>query len=249
MRLENKIAIVTGSGGPMGAAIAERLAEEGAKVVLNDISARRLGGTETHLKERGFDVVALRADVCERAEAADLVQLALDSHSRVDVLVNVVGGLKGAIDLPVLEIDDERWDFTMRLNLKGLLACTQLVAPGMREQGAGAIVNISSTSYGGVASQADYAAGKAGVAAFTRSAALEFAPEIRVNCIMPGPIATSVIERQDPARLEAWIERTPLNKIGRPVDIANAALFLASAEAGHITGQFLYVSGGLWPSL
>ncbi len=249
MRLENRIAIVTGSGGPMGAAIAERFAAEGAKVVLNDISARRLAGTEAKLKEAGHEAVALRADVCNRPEAEALVALALESHGRIDVLVNVVGGLKGAIDLPVLEIDDERWDLTMRLNLRGSLACSQLVVPEMRRAGGGNIINISSISYAGVASQADYAAGKAGVAAFTRSCALEFAPEIRVNAIMPGPIATSVVERQDPARLEAWIAETPLAKIGRPEDIADAALFLGSEEAGHITGQFLYVSGGLWPSL
>ncbi|MDP6707810.1 MAG: SDR family NAD(P)-dependent oxidoreductase [Alphaproteobacteria bacterium] len=249
MRLQDRVAVVTGSGGPMGAAIAARFAAEGAKVVLNDISGRRLAGTEAMLKEAGHDVAALRADVCNRPEAEALIGLALESHGRVDVLVNVVGGLKGAIDLPVMEIDDERWDFTMRINLKGALACTQLVVPSMRQAGAGSIVNISSISYAGVASQADYAAGKAGVAAFTRSCALEFAPEIRVNAIMPGPIATSVVERQDPERLEAWIEETPLRKIGRPEDIANSALFLASDEAGHITGQFLYVSGGLWPSL
>ncbi len=249
MRLENRIAIVTGSGGPMGAAIAERVAAEGAKVVLNDISARRLAGTEARLKEAGHEAVGLRADVCNRPEAEALVALALESYGRIDILVNVVGGLKGAIDIPLMEIDDERWDFTMRLNLRGTLACSQLVAPAMRRAGGGNIVNISSISYGGVASQADYAAGKAGVAAFTRSCALEFAPEIRVNCIMPGPIATSVVERQDPARLEAWIEETPLRKIGRPEDVADAALFLGSDEAGHITGQFLYVSGGLWPSL
>jgi 3-oxoacyl-[acyl-carrier protein] reductase len=249
MRLEDKVAVVTGSGGPMGAAIAQRFAAEGAKVVLNDISGRRLAGTEETLRAAGHEVVALRADVCERPEAEALIGLALESHGRVDVLVNVVGGLKGAIDIPVLEIDDERWDFTMRLNLRGSLACTQLVVPEMRRVGGGNIINISSTSYAGVASQADYAAGKAGVAAFTRSCALEFAPEIRVNAIMPGPIATSVVERQDPSRLEAWIEVTPLAKIGRPEDIADAALFLGSDEAGHITGQFLYVSGGLWSSL
>ena len=133
--------------------------------------------------------------------------------------------------------------------MHGTLALTQFCTDRMRAQGAGSIVNISSVVYAGGPMQADYAAGKAAVAAFTRSAALALAPEIRVNAIMPGLIQTSVLERQAPGRLEQWIEATPLRKLGRPADIANAALFLSSDEAGHITGQFLYVSGGLWPSL
>ncbi len=249
MRLRDKIAIITAAGGPMGAAVASRFAAEGAKVVINDISGGRLAGSEQAIRQAGGDVVALRGDVCERDEARALYDLAIERAGRVDLLVNIVGGMKGALELPLGEIDQARWDSTMRLNMHGTLALTQFCTDRMRAQGAGSIVNISSVVYAGGPMQADYAAGKAAVAAFTRSAALALAPEIRVNAIMPGLIQTSVLERQAPGRLEQWIEATPLRKLGRPADIANAALFLSSDEAGHITGQFLYVSGGLWPSL
>jgi NAD(P)-dependent dehydrogenase (short-subunit alcohol dehydrogenase family) len=249
VRIQDKVAIVTGSGGPMGFGIAERFAEEGAILVLNDISGRRLEASRKVLAERGHPVTSLRADVCTRTEAEALVQLALTNYGRVDILINTVGGMKGPLFVPVMELDDERWDFTMRLNLKGLLYCTQLVAPGMRERGSGKIVNIASISFAGEPDQADYAAAKAGVASFTRSCALTFAPEITVNCIVPGLIETSVTQRGDTEKLEALRAITPLKKLGKPRDIANAALFLASDEADHITGQLLTVSGGIWPAL
>ena len=249
MRLADKVALVTAAGGPMGSAVARRFATEGAKLSINDISGNRLAGAERGIREAGGDVAALRGDVCEWNEAKALYDLAIERYGRVDVLVNIVGGMKGALEVPLAELDPERWDQTMRLNMHGTLAMTRLAAEGMRVQGGGSIVNVSSVVYAGGPTQADYAAGKAAVATFTRSTALALAPEIRVNAIMPGLIRTSVLERQAPGQLEAWIAATPLGKLGRPEDVANAALFLASDEAGHITGQFLYVSGGQWPSL
>jgi 3-oxoacyl-[acyl-carrier protein] reductase len=249
VRIQGKVAIVTGSGGPMGFGIAQRFAEEGAIVVLNDISGRRLEASRKALAEQGRQVGGLRADVSHRAEATALVEFALATYGRVDILINTVGGMKGRLFVPLMELDDERWDFTMRLNLKGTLYCTQLVAPGMRQRGSGKIVNIASISFAGEPDQADYAAAKAGVASFTRSCALALAPEITANCIVPGLIETSVTQRGDTEKLEALRAITPLRKLGKPRDIANAALFLASDEADHITGQLLTVSGGIWPAL
>jgi 3-oxoacyl-[acyl-carrier protein] reductase len=233
----------------MGFGIAERFAEEGAIVVLNDISGRRLEAATQALTERSGQVSGLRADVCNRPEAEALVELALTTHGRVDILINVVGGVKGPIHVPLMELDDERWDATMRMNFKGLLYCTQLVAPGMRQKGSGKIVNISSIAFAGEPDHPDYAAAKAGVASFTRSSALALAPEITVNCIVPGPIETSIMGRGAMEKLDAMRAITPLRKFGKPRDIANAALFLASEEADHITGQLLAVSGGIWPAL
>ncbi len=249
MRLDDKVAIITAAGGPMGATVARRFAAEGARLVLNDISGNRLAGTQAALEAADADVAALRGDVCEWAEAKALYELAIERHGRVDVLINIVGGMKGELEVPLGEMDAARWDETLRLNMHGTLALTRLAADGMKARGGGAMVNLSSVVYAGGPNQADYAAGKAAVAAFTRSMAGALAPEIRVNAIMPGLIQTSVLERSGAEKIDAWIEATPLGKLGRPEDIANAALFLASDEAGHITGQFLYVSGGLLPSL
>ncbi|MBM3489825.1 MAG: SDR family oxidoreductase [Alphaproteobacteria bacterium] len=249
MRMRDRVAIVTASGGPMGRAIAERLAQEGASLVLNDISARRLDASLAAFTASGWPAVGLRADVCNRPEAEALVTLAEKTFGGVDALVNVVGGLKGAIRVALDEIDDERWDATMRLNLKGCLHMTKLAAPLMRASGQGRIVNISSISYAGVADQADYAAAKAGVAAFSRSCALALAPSVTVNCIMPGLIETSVLERESEQAKAALRNAAPLCQLGKPRDIANDALFFLSDEAAHITGQFLAVSGGIWPSL
>ena len=216
MRLADKVAIITAAGGPMGSAVARSFAAEGARVVINDISANRLAGAEREIREAGGDVAALRGDVCEFDEATALHDLAIERHGRVDLLVNIVGGMKGALEVPLAELDAARWDQTMRLNMHGTLGLTRLAADGMTARGQGAIVNISSVVYAGGPSQADYAAGKAAVAAFTRSTALALAPEIRVNAIMPGLIQTSVLERQAPGQLEAWIAATPLGKLGRP---------------------------------
>jgi 3-oxoacyl-[acyl-carrier protein] reductase len=246
MRFKDRVAVVTGAGGPMGRAVATKLVAEGAKVVVNDISANRLGQTVDALRAQGATVVGVRGNVVVREEAETLIRAAVEQLGGVDVLVNVVGGIRGSLYVPLLEINEGDWDFVMALNLRGGLNCTQLAAPHMLAKGYGKIVNISSVvAPQGAPGQAHYSAAKAGVLAFTKTAARELGPHINVNCILPGLIQTSVMERSDPEMIRKFSELSPLKRVGRPEDIANAVAFLASDEASFITGQALFVAGGL----
>lgn len=253
MRLESRVALITGAGGPMGRAIAERFAREGASLVITDISGNRLAETmaalDSHLRKPAR-AVAERADVTRREQAEAVVERAFHSFGRVDILINVVGGIKSAtLFEPVLSMSEERWNATFDLNLKGNLHLIQLLAPSMLGRRYGKIVNFASINFAGEIGSADYSAAKAAVASLTRTLAIEFAPHVNVNCIAPGTIRTSVIARL-PADELAYYESKPLLKrIGEPEDIANACLFFASEESSYITGEILCVSGGVWPSL
>ena len=251
MRFSGRTALVSGAGGPMGEAIAARLAAEGANLVLTDISGKRLNGFVERLAKAspGAKVVALRASVLLREEVEQLLAAAAQQFEAIDILVNVVGGIRGDLLVPILEMSEERWDSTFDLNLKGIFHLVQRIAPGMRARGYGRIINISSVNFAGYAGQSDYGAAKAAVASITRSLALELAPVITVNCIAPGTIATTVLERLDQKMVQAWRDRTPLARLGKPEDVAAAVAFLASDDASFITGAILPVTGGLWPAL
>jgi 3-oxoacyl-[acyl-carrier protein] reductase len=251
-RLDGHVAVVSGAGGPMGAAIAERFAMEGARVLLIDISANRLEAVAARLRDQvPPDMIAsYRASVLSSDEVEAAVAHGESELGSFDILVNVVGGIKaGSLTQSMLEMTEERWSSTFDLNLKGVLWMTKRLAPQMMERGYGRVVNISSVTYGGDRDQPEYGAAKAGVASLTRSLAMELAPHVTANCIAPGLIQTSVLERAEPDLVEAYRGRTLLNRLGEPEDIANAALFFASEEAAYITGAILPVSGGIWPSL
>lgn len=251
-RLEGRIALVSGAGGPMGQAIALNLAAQGARLLLTDISAGRLDATVTLLEAAGREerVVAVRANALDRVEAAAVVEAGLARFGRIDILVNVVGGVRGAsLYTPFLQLDEAQWDNTFALNLKPGFHLIQRVAPGMLERGSGKIVNVSSVVFAGEGGQADYAAAKAAVASLTRSLAQEFAPHIHVNCIAPGLIRTSVVERLAENERQDFIDRSLLRRLGRPEEIADVVAFLASDESSFMTGEILAVSGGNHPSL
>ena len=246
-------AIVTGSGGKMGGACAVKLASEGADVVLND---RLMGVTdewEEKVKAHGVDAIAVQANVTRREGAEMVVNAALERWGRVDILMNIVGGVKGRMSPAIWEITEEEWEITMGLNLRGCYHCTQLVLPGMMERKFGKIVSISSTDWAGEPERAHYAAAKAGVVAFTRSVATQLGPyNINVNCIGPGGTITDQRgHNTDMNRraLDDWQGRNPLGRPNFPEDIANGALFLCSEEARNISGQLLMVAGGLNPHL
>lgn len=253
MRLQGKVALITGAGGPMGRAVAERFAEEGASLVISDISGGRLAEAEAsiaRLLKGEAKLVAQRGNAISRDEARALAQLGLDTFGRVDALVNIVGGIRAKTMFePLVGMSETRWDETMALNLKPNLHLSQVVIPGMLERRYGKIVNISSINFAGEVGSSDYSAAKAAVASLTRTMAIELAPHINVNCIAPGIIRTSVIDRMTPD-VRAHYENKPLLKrLGEARDIANAALFLCSDESSYITGQILAVSGGIWPAL
>lgn len=251
-RLHGAVALVTGAGGPMGRAIAQRLASDGARLVLTDISGNRLDGCCRALKEAvpGAELVSHRADAMSRDEASEVVARGARAFGDIEILVNVVGGIRGAsLYTPFLELDEARWDSTFTLNLKPGFHLIQLVAPGMLARRRGRIVNVASVVFAGEAGQADYAAAKAAVASLTRSLAVEFAPHVNVNCIAPGMIQTSVVERMPDADKARFLEACLMRRPGLPREIADVVAFLSSDEASFMTGEILAVSGGIHPGL
>ena len=261
-RVEGQKAVVTGSGGAMGGAIALRLAADGADVALNDRLPDLTGETEKAIRDLGRDAVSVTANVTRREGAEELVTAALKRWGRIDILVNVVGGVRPPVVNPIWNISEDDWEFAMGLNLRGTFHCTQLVCRGMMERRWGKIVNIASNSWAGEAMHAHYSVAKAGVVAFTRSVATQLAPfNINVNAVAPGGTRRS-------ARIAAHIDASPdpidervafpfpsvattgpLGRTNEPIDIANTVLFLASEESRNISGQLITVAGGNNPSL
>ena len=252
MQLRDKVALISGAGGPMGRAIADRFAAEGASLMLNDISGNRLGAAVDALGSKlaaGAGLESHRANVTQEAEADALVARGRDAFERIDILVNVVGGIRGALFEPLSAMSVAHWDDTLDLNLKGTFHLSKRIGPMMVDQGYGRIVNFASISFAGEGGQAHYGAAKAAIAAMTRAMAIELAPAVTVNCVAPGLINTSVIDRMPRRAVKRFIEQTLLGRLGEAAEIANAVLFLASDEASFITGEILVVSGGVWPAL
>jgi len=251
-RVEGRVAVVTGAGQGIGRAVADRLAAEGARVVGGDIDASLVQRLVTELEKTGTTVVGVVGDVTEPPAAKRLIETAVERFGRVDILVNVVGGARNA---KVHEMSEEQWDHTIRWNLRSTFLCTRAAVPHMIEQRYGKIVCISSGAREGTPWTAYYAGGsaystaKAGVHGFIRDVALELAQYgINVNAVAPGPIDT---ERTGESlkELDRTVEyspskMTPLGRLGLPVEVANAVLFLASDEASYITGHTLPVTGG-----
>ena len=246
MRLENKVALISGGARGMGAVEAHMFASEGAKVVIGDVLEEQGRQTEASVNEAGGDCVFVRLDVTSEEDWAAAVATAVARFGKLDVLVNNAGvSSTGGIE----DLTAEDWDRTLDINTKGVFLGTKAAIPEMRKAGGGSIINISSGA--GIApapgTSGAYAASKGAVRIFSKSTAVQYAREnIRCNSVHPGPIETPMLRgaRGSGAELNDTIERVPLGRIGTPEEIAYGVLYLASDESSFVTGSELVIDGG-----
>lgn len=243
-RLEGKIAIVTGAGQGIGRAIAEKLASDGATVVVTDVNESTAEETADAI---GGGAFGMQTDVTSRESVNAMVQQVLDRFGSIDVLVNNAGWDKAG---PFVDSDPADWDRVIQVNLYGVLNTSRAVLPIMAEQGHGKVVNLASDAGRvGSSGEAVYSAAKGGVIAFTKAGAREMARHrVNVNCVSPGPTDTALfasVGGDDPKLREALIRAIPFRRLADPSDVANMVAFLASEEADFVTGQTVSVSGGL----
>lgn len=245
MVLGDKVAVVTGSSRGIGRAIALRLADQGAKVVVNySGSAEAASEVVEAIQSKGRQAIAVQANVSDPAEAENLVKTALETFGKVDILVNNAGITRDGLLMRMKEAD---WDAVLDTNLKGVYLCTKAVLRSMMKQRQGTIINITSVvGISGNAGQANYSAAKAGIIGFTKSIAQEIGSRgITVNAIAPGFIETDMTAALGEEVIKELKSKIPLERMGSPEDIAGAVVFLASPDARYITGQTLNVDGGM----
>ena len=245
MRLEAKVAITTGSGSGIGRATAELFAQEGAKVIVAEYDAEAGQTTVEAIQDAGGEALFVQVDVSKADQVQQMVQTTLDTFGRIDILFNNAGTL---IWGTVLDTAEEAWNRLMGINLNGAFLCSKAVLPHMIERGGGAIINASSSTgaHDAVGGLAAYVTSKGGITLLTKCMALDHMHDnIRVNAIAPGPTDTPMLrDALSPEDLRAFVEAFPLGRLGRPTEVAQAVLFLASDEASFITGTILAVDGG-----
>ncbi len=247
MKLQDKVAIVTGAGSGIGRGIALAVAQAGAKVVVADVNITAAGEVANEIKQAGFEATAVAMDITNSEQVNEAVAQILATYGQIDILVNNVGWNKVQ---PFMNTDEAFWDKVISINLKGPIICCRAVLDHMMARNYGKIINISSDS-GRVGStgEAVYSASKAGVIGFTKTLAREMARyKINVNSISPGPTDTpflAAVAGENPKLMDAVKKGIPWRRLGQPDDIAKVVVFMASDDAEFITGQTLSVSGGL----
>jgi NAD(P)-dependent dehydrogenase (short-subunit alcohol dehydrogenase family) len=246
MRLEGKVAIITGSAYGMGRGIARRFAAEGARVALLDVDEARNAETERLIREADGEAFTRRCDVSQRAEVEASVAETVERYGKLDIMVANAGI---STPTPFLDLTDEIWDRMQAINLKGVFLCCQAAARQMVKQGHGGKIISTASINAEVAgtNNAHYSAAKGGVRMLTKAMAVELAHyQINVNCIAPGIIQTGLSEHRlaQPEQVERYRQIVPWGRVGQPDEIAGAALYLASADSSYVTGVMLVVDGG-----
>ncbi len=247
MRLDGKVAIVTGGAQGIGRAYALRLAEEGAEVVIADISEG--SGVVQEIKKKGFEAFALHTDVTDEQGTQEMAQKTVERFGRIDVLVNNAAFFSSIVKKPFYQISTEEWDAVIGVNLKGLFLCSKAVYPQMKKQGKGKIINVSSgTFFRGLPHFLHYVTSKGGVIGFTRALAREIGDDgIRVNTIAPGYTVTEILREkpQDPEEvITATVANRCIKRTEMPDDLTGTIAFLASDDSDFVTGQTIIVDGG-----
>lgn len=246
MKLQDKIAIVTGAGRGIGRAIALGLAHEGAKVVVNySRSAEAAEDVVQQILKSGGEAMAVQGDVAHAEQVDTLLKATLERFERVDILINNAGITRDKLILRMSEAD---WDAVIDTNLKGAFLCARAVAPKMLKQKSGVIINVGSVigKVGG-AGQVNYSASKAGLIGLTKSLAKELGSRnIRVNAVAPGFVETDMTHILKDDQREAIVKQVPLGRLGKGEDIANVVAFLCSDSAAYIQGEVISVDGGLF---
>jgi 3-oxoacyl-[acyl-carrier protein] reductase len=245
MDFTGKVALVTGSGRGIGKAIAMKLAQNGATLVINDVGdSAPAEQTATEIKNLNRQATVVMADVSSSPDVTHMIDTAIATYGKIDILVNNAGITR---DQLTMKMSDEEWDKVLAIDLKSVFLCTRAVLRPMLKQRSGRIISMSSVvGIIGNAGQANYAAAKAGIIGFTKTIAKEVASRgITVNAVAPGFIDTPMTQVLAPERKQALLANIPLGSLGTPQDIAETVAFLASEEARYITGQVITVDGGI----
>ncbi|MCX5750803.1 MAG: 3-oxoacyl-[acyl-carrier-protein] reductase [Candidatus Saganbacteria bacterium] len=245
MKLKDKVALVTGSAQGIGRAVAAALAQEGANVIISDVNLDLATQTAQEITSLGVKSQAYKLNVTDLAEVEATVAQMIKDFGKIDILVNNAGITK---DNLLMRMKKEEWDAVIGVNLTGVFNCTKVVGTLMMKARYGKIVNIASiVGQMGNFGQANYAASKGGVIAFTKTVAKELASRnVTANAIAPGFIQTAMTDKLSDEVKQKMMTQIPLGKLGLPEDIAKAVVFLASADADYITGQVLAVNGGMY---
>jgi NAD(P)-dependent dehydrogenase (short-subunit alcohol dehydrogenase family) len=244
--LAGKTALVTGSDRGVGKGIALELAGAGANVAVNYLDDPRLAtATVAELEATGVTAFAIQGDVRMATQVRDMFAKVVDRFGRLDVHVNNAGVQTWK---PLLDVDEEEWDFVVDTNLKGCFLCTQAAARYMKDHGGGSIVNIGSgCNKVAFPELVAYTASKGGIEMFTKVAAVELGPYgIRVNCVAPGAVEVERTRLEDPDYAGMWGRITPLGRVAQPADIGRVVTFLATPQAAFVTGQTIWVDGGMY---
>lgn len=243
--LKDKVAVITGSARGIGRAIAEEYASNGAKVVISDIMQDKAEETASDIRAKyHVDTLAIKADVSKYEDVEILVNKTIEKFGKIDIIVNNAGITR---DNLIMRMSEQEWDLVIDINLKGVFNCTKAVSRPMMKQRSGRIINITSVvGEMGNPGQINYSASKAGVIGMTKTTAKELGSRgIRVNAIAPGFIVSEMTDKMTDQAKESLMKLIPMGELGKPADVAKAAVFLASDMADYITGQVVNVCGGM----